>query len=184
MPTLRIRLRMDLYSRALLQTASLRQSLRERFQDGSKLLKLQATALPLKNPTECIRSKTPKEILSAFSKEDTAIGANLQFRLVANNILVYADYSSQRSARSSYLMGNNQNEAGIFQLMQPNQIEAYQQDFKDRLCTYADAERLAQSIVEGNPSQRYCYFRDFPNLAVSTDLLSGAYYSAKVCQDL
>ncbi|KAH8649770.1 carboxylesterase [Ilyonectria robusta] len=132
------------------------------------------------NPTECMRSKTPEEILGAFSEDDTAIGANPQFGPVADDILVYADYNSRRSARGGYLIGNNQNEAGIFRLIQPNRTEAYWRDFNDRLYTCADAERLARSTAEGNPSWRYRYFGDFPNLAVSTDPPSGAYHGAEI----
>lgn len=131
--------------------------------------------------TECMRSKTAQELISAFSSEDTGIGAVPAFGPGVDDIIVFADYSSRHSARGGYLIGNNQNEAGSFRLLQPNQTDAYWVDFNDRYYTCADAVRLTRSTGDGNPSWRYRYFGDFPNLAVSTDPPSGAYHGAEVC---
>ncbi|KAH7169868.1 carboxylesterase [Dactylonectria macrodidyma] len=102
--------------------------------------------------TECMRSKTARELISALSSEDTGIGAVPAFRPGVDDIIIFADYSSQYSASGGYLIGNNQNEAGL----------------------------LTRSTGDGNPSWRYRYFGDFPNLTVSADLPSGAYHGAEL----
>ncbi|KAH7124980.1 carboxylesterase [Dactylonectria estremocensis] len=130
--------------------------------------------------TECMRSKTARELMSAFSPEDTGIGAVPAFGPGVDDTIVFADYSSRHSASGGYLIGNNQNEAGSFRLLQPNQTDAYWVDFNDRYYTCADAVRLTRSIGDGNPSWRYRYFGDFPNLAISTDPPSGAYHGAEL----
>ncbi|KAH7142843.1 carboxylesterase [Dactylonectria estremocensis] len=130
--------------------------------------------------TECMRTKTAQEIIAAFSPEDRGLGAVPAFGPAADDTIVFTDYSSRRSAIGGYLIGNNQNEAGLFRLVQPNQTDAYWQDFNDRYYTCADAVRLSQSIRNGNPSWRYRYFGDFLNLAISTDPPSGAYHGAEL----
>ncbi|KAH9216473.1 carboxylesterase [Leptodontidium sp. 2 PMI_412] len=129
--------------------------------------------------TECMRMKTPQEVLAGFSSQDTGIGATPAFGPGVDDLVVFDDYSSRHSALGGYLIGNNENEAGLFRQFQ-NQTDAYWQDFNQRLYTCADAERIAQSVQDGSPSWRYRYFGDFPNLAVSTDPPSGAYHGAEL----
>ncbi|KAL2686746.1 hypothetical protein Neosp_004287 [[Neocosmospora] mangrovei] len=130
--------------------------------------------------TECMRSKPTRDLMNALSSQDTGIGAVPAFGPGVDDIIVFADYSSRRSASGGYLIGNNQNEAGLFRLLQPNQTDAYWTDFNDRYYTCADALRLQRSVRDRNPSWRYRYFGDFPNLAVSTDPPSGAYHGAEL----
>lgn len=72
-----------------------------------------------------MRTKTAQDIVAAFSPEDTGIGAEPAFGPGVDDVIVFADYSSRRSAVGGYLIGNNENEAGLFQLFQPNQTAAY-----------------------------------------------------------
>ncbi|KAM0547783.1 hypothetical protein ACHAPJ_010244 [Fusarium lateritium] len=130
--------------------------------------------------TECMKDKTTDDILSAFGSEETAIGAVPAFGPGVDDELVFGNYTSRRASKGAYLIGNNQNEAGLFRLLQPNHTDAYWQDFNDRLYTCADAARLSRAISEGNASWRYRYFGDFENLALSTDPPSGAYHGAEL----
>ncbi|KAM0193480.1 hypothetical protein ACHAPI_007549 [Fusarium lateritium] len=130
--------------------------------------------------TECMKGKTTDDILGAFGSDETSIGAVPAFGPGVDDELVFEDYTSRSASKGAYLIGNNQNEAGLFRLLQPNQTDAYWQDFNDRLYTCADAARLSRAIAEGNPSWRYRYFGDFQNLALSTDPPSGAYHGAEL----
>ena len=129
--------------------------------------------------TECMRTRSTREILAGFSSQDTGIGATPAFGPGVDDVIVFADYSSRHSAPGGYLIGNNENEAGVFRLFQ-NQSDAYWRDFNQRLYTCADAVRIAQAVQDGYPSWRYRYFGDFPNLVVSTNPPSGAYHGAEV----
>lgn len=129
--------------------------------------------------TECMRSKTPQGILAGFSSEDTSIGATPAYGPGVDDEIVFEDYSSRHAAVGGYLIGNNENEAGLFRQFQ-NQSDEYWVNFNQRLYTCADAVRIDQAVADGNPSWRYRYFGDFPNLAVSTDPPSGAYHGAEV----
>ncbi|KAM0319905.1 hypothetical protein ACHAPQ_010180, partial [Fusarium lateritium] len=130
--------------------------------------------------TECMKGKTTDDILGAFGSDETSIGAVPAFGPGVDDELVFEDYTSRSASKGAYLIGNNQNEAGLFRLLQPNQTDGYWQDFNDRLYTCADAARLSRAIAEGNPSWRYRYFGDFQNLALSTDPPSGAYHGAEL----
>lgn len=129
--------------------------------------------------TECMRSKTPQEILAGFSSADTSIGATPAYGPGVDDEIVFEDYSSRHAAAGGYLIGNNENEAGLFRQFQ-NQSDEYWVDFNQRLYTCADAMRIGQAVADGNPSWRYRYFGDFPNLAVSTNPPSGAHHGAEV----
>lgn len=129
--------------------------------------------------TKCMRSKTPQEILAGFSSEDTSIGATPAFGPGVDDEIVFEDYSSRHAAAGGYVIGNNENEAGLFRQFQ-NQTEEYWANFNQQLYTCADAVRIAQAVADGYPSWRYRYFGDFPNLAVSTNPPSGAYHGAEV----
>lgn len=130
--------------------------------------------------TTCMRGKTVQEIKAAFSAEDLGVGATPAFGPGTDDILVFENYTSRTSAAGGYLIGNNQNEAGLFRLLQPNRSDAYWQDFNDRLYTCADADRIDRAVEEGNSAWRYRYFGDFANIALSTDPPSGAYHGAEV----
>ncbi|WYZ44121.1 hypothetical protein EsH8_VII_000557 [Colletotrichum jinshuiense] len=125
----------------------------------------------------CMVSKTAEEIVAAFGSDDPGVGGGQAFGPVADDVIVFADYSNRRSAEGGYLIGNTHNEAGLFRQFQ-NQSDQYWDDFNTRLYTCADADRIAQSIANGFPSWRYRYFGDFPNLALSTNPPSGAYHTA------
>ncbi|KAG4411817.1 hypothetical protein IFR04_015041 [Cadophora malorum] len=129
--------------------------------------------------TECMRTKTPQEVLDGFSSQDTGIGPTPAYGPGVDDLIVFENYTSRHAAPGGYMIGNNQNEAGLFRRFQ-NQTDAYWEDFNQRLYTCADAERITQSVKDGSPSWRYRYFGDFPNLAISLDPPSGAYHGAEL----
>lgn len=124
--------------------------------------------------SDCMLGKTTAEIMTAYS----TVGST--FNLVADGITGFSRFDDRKSAPGGWLIGNNQNEAGLFRQFQ-NQTEQYWRDFNDRLYTCADALRVSRAISEGNSAWRYRYFGDFPNLAVSLDPPSGAYHTSEVC---
>ncbi|KAJ3957433.1 hypothetical protein N0V92_005982 [Colletotrichum tropicale] len=130
--------------------------------------------------TDCMRNRTAAQIFADFSTAETGIGSTPAFGPGVDNELVFEDYSSRSSVDASYLVGNNENEAGASKSLQPTRTEIYWADFNFRYYTCADNIRLAQTISAGLPSWRYRYFGDFPNLALSTNPPSRAYHGAEL----
>jgi carboxylesterase type B len=128
---------------------------------------------------ECIMSKTTAEIEAGFALTDVGLG-NSVFGPTVDNVMVFDNYNNRTSARGGYLIGNTQNEAGLFRIFNPNQPDSYWETFNNVSYTCADALRVAQTTRDGNPTWRYRYFGDFPNMAVTTTPPSGAYHTSDV----
>ncbi|KAE8140303.1 Alpha/Beta hydrolase protein [Aspergillus pseudotamarii] len=127
----------------------------------------------------CMVNRTVDEILAGYDPATVPLNPS-PYGPVVDNDVVFSSYLDRRAAKGGYLIGNTQNEAGLFKLLQPPQSEAYWNDFNDRLYTCADKVRIEQSIADGNPTWRYRYFGDFPNLVLSTTPPSGAYHGSEL----
>lgn len=125
--------------------------------------------------TECMRTKPTEEIMDAL-----AASANATFNPTEDGVVVFTNYTSRESAGGAYLIGNTENETGFFRLLEANHSDAYWTARNARFYTCSSASRITRTIREGNPSWRYRYFGDFPNVAISVDPPSGAYHTAEV----
>lgn len=126
--------------------------------------------------SDCMMNKTVDEILAGYDPANVPFNPS-PYGPVIDDELVFSSYLNRTAAKGGYLIGNTQNEAGIFKLGQVHN-ESYWTDFNDRLYTCADVVRIEQSIADGNPTWRYRYFGDFPNLVLTTTPPSGAYHTA------
>ncbi|KAL3477469.1 Alpha/Beta hydrolase protein [Aspergillus californicus] len=127
--------------------------------------------------SECMLNKTVDEIIAGYDPASVPINPS-PYGPVIDNELVFSSYLNRTAARGGYLIGNAQNEAGLFKLLQAPHSESYWTDFNNRLYTCADIVRIDQSVADGNPTWRYRYFGDFPNLVLTTTPPSGAYHTA------
>ncbi|KAL3417250.1 carboxylesterase [Phlyctema vagabunda] len=127
----------------------------------------------------CMLDKTVEEILTGYDPATVPLNPS-PYGPVTDHELVYSSYLNRTAAKGGYLIGNTHNEAGIFKLSAAPQNESYWTDFNDRLYTCADVVRIEQSITDGNPTWRYRYFGDFPNLVLTTTPPSGAYHAADI----
>lgn len=125
----------------------------------------------------CMENKTVDQILAGYDPASVPINPS-PYGPVIDNELVFSSYLNRTAAKGGYLIGNTHNEAGLFRAFGPPQNESYWNDFNNRLYTCADVVRIEQSVADGNPTWRYRYFGDFPNLAISTNPPSGAYHTA------
>ncbi|KAL2844112.1 Alpha/Beta hydrolase protein [Aspergillus pseudoustus] len=138
-----------------------------------------ATSDDLDAVTNCMMRKTVDEILAGYDPASVPITPS-PYGPVIDNELVFSSYMNRTAARGGYLIGNTENEAGLFKLLQAPQNESYWTDFNNRLYTCANIFRIKQSVAQGNPAWRYRYFGDFPNLVLTTTPPSGAYHTAEL----
>ncbi|TDZ30700.1 Cholinesterase [Colletotrichum spinosum] len=133
--------------------------------------------------TECMLKKPAEEIISTgLSPKDAGLGSasGLSFAPTVDNRLIFADYSSRASADGGYLIGNLENEAGLFKLGSPDTNETYWLGLNLVAFNCPAARRAARAVAAGHPTWRYHYAGDFPNLVVSTTPQSGAWHAAEL----
>lgn len=133
--------------------------------------------------SECMLSKSADEIISkGLSSSDAGLGSagGLAFAPTVDDALIFADYSDRESADGGYLIGNLENEAGLFKLASPDTNATYWLGFNLVAFTCPAARRAARAVAAGHPTWRYRYFGDYPNLAVTTTPPSGAWHASEV----
>ncbi|WYZ36719.1 hypothetical protein EsH8_II_000225 [Colletotrichum jinshuiense] len=132
--------------------------------------------------SECMLSKTGAEILSGLSSSDAGLGSvgGLSFSPVVDDALIFGDYSIRDSAKGGYLIGNTENEAGLFKLGAPDLNETYWFGFNLVAFSCPAARRAARAVSAGHPTWRYRYFGDFPNIAITTTPPSGAWHASEL----
>ncbi|OLN87334.1 Cholinesterase 2 [Colletotrichum chlorophyti] len=135
-----------------------------------------------KTVTDCMLNKTSAEILSGLGPNETGLGSvlGLSFSPVVDDALIFADYGVRDSAKGGYLIGNTENEAGLFKLSVPSANETYWLGFNLVAFNCPAARRAARAVSAGHPTWRYRYFGDFPNMAITTTPPSGAWHAAEL----
>ncbi|CCF42760.1 carboxylesterase [Colletotrichum higginsianum] len=132
---------------------------------------------------DCMLLKNSTEVLAGVSSGKAGLGSvgGLPFSPTVDDVLVFADYSIRDSAKGGYLIGNNDNEAGLFKLVAPDNIN---ETFWTRLNLVSfncpAARRAARAASAGHPIWRYRYFGAFPNLAITTKPPSGAWHASEL----
>jgi carboxylesterase type B len=130
---------------------------------------------------ECMLSKTGEEIASHIPADTEANSTGgLPFGPVIDEELVYSDYADRTPVAAPVLIGNTNDESGLFRMMAPQISEGVWPSVNDKYFTCPAAARAAASIRHGNPTWRYRYFGVFPNLIISTKPESGAWHTSDV----
>jgi carboxylesterase type B len=122
---------------------------------------------------DCMVKKPAKDLIAK-------LGNGLTFVPVADDGLVFKDYKNRQSAKGGYIVGNTANEAGLLFLRNQNVDPSAWPAWNDETFTCPTAERVRRAQVGGNPTWRYRYYGDFPNMVLTTKPPSGAYHTADV----
>ncbi|KAF9877562.1 carboxylesterase [Colletotrichum karsti] len=136
-----------------------------------------------KTVSDCMMNKTAEEIISkGLSPKDAGLGSadGLSFAPTVDDALIFADYSGRTSADGGYVIGNLENEAGLFKLGSPDTNETYWLGLNNVAFTCPAGRRAARAVTAGHPTWRYRYFGDFPNLVITTTPPSGAWHAAEL----
>lgn len=130
---------------------------------------------------ECMLSKPAEDIASNIPTNAVAdSGAGLPFGPVIDEELVFSNYTNRTPIAAPILVGNTNNESGLFRIMAPRVPEAVWRVVNDKAFTCPAALRAAESLRHGNPTWRYRYFGVFPNLILSSEPESGAWHASDV----
>jgi len=108
------------------------------------------------------------------------LGGGLSFVPVSDNGLVYSTYVNRSSAEGGYIIGMNNNEAGLLYMYYPNTTLDEWAQWNEDTFNCPAAERARRSLVGGHPTWRYRYYGDFPNMVITTKPWSGSYHGIEV----
>jgi carboxylesterase type B len=130
---------------------------------------------------QCMLSKSGEDIASSIPPNAVAnSSAGLPFGPVIDEELVFSNYADRKPIRTPVLVGNTNNESGLFRMMAPLVSDAVWSAVNDAAFTCPAAARAAESLRHGNPTWRYRYFGVFPNLILSTSPESGSWHTSEV----
>ncbi|GKT76202.1 carboxylesterase [Colletotrichum tofieldiae] len=130
--------------------------------------------------SDCMSEKNATELIASLANTTSAVSTGLSFAPVVDDRLIFADYGIRNSAKAGYLIGNAENEAGLFKIGAPSLNETYWFGFNLVAYTCPAARRAARAVSAGHPTWRYRYFGDFPNMAVTTTPPSGAWHASEL----
>ncbi|KAK2010867.1 carboxylesterase [Colletotrichum eremochloae] len=128
----------------------------------------------------CMLSKTSTEILNGMAASGAGAPGGTFFVPVVDDTLVFADYSTRTSATGGYIVGNDDNEAGLFKLGAPKVEEAFWTGFNLIGFECPAARRAIRAVAAGHPTWRYRYFGNFPNMVITTTPQSGAWHTSEL----
>ncbi|KAK0101374.1 hypothetical protein ONS95_006549 [Cadophora gregata] len=128
----------------------------------------------------CMRSRNQTSILRAIS-------TLLNFGPTVDNIVAFPDNLERAAAgkviRKPFLIGNNDNEAGLFQVTFGARGITYSPSYwklQNQFAFNCGISVRAKVAARKVPTWRYHYFGYFPNLALSTSPPSGAWHGSEI----
>ncbi|KFY14064.1 hypothetical protein V492_02876 [Pseudogymnoascus sp. VKM F-4246] len=135
----------------------------------------------------CMRTKPTADITAAIPLVNQAYGSAFFWPTIDEEI-VFSDYTARlaagKFAKVPLLIGNTNYEAGyhrtIASIFDQYLSDAEWEGFNLVSFTCPAASRSSGSVAVGQPTFRYRYFADFPELALTTYPDSGAYHASEV----
>ncbi|WYZ36261.1 hypothetical protein EsH8_XII_000011 [Colletotrichum jinshuiense] len=127
----------------------------------------------------CMLLKSPAEIVNGIAASGTGTPGGTFFAPVVDDALVFANYSTRVSANGGYIVGNDDNEAGLFKLGAPTFNETVWAGLNLVTFECPAARRATRAAAAGHPTWRYRYFGNFPNMILSTTPNSGAWHTSE-----
>ncbi|OIW30085.1 putative carboxylesterase [Coniochaeta ligniaria NRRL 30616] len=132
----------------------------------------------------CMKGLDWKKVQGSIKSVSGLSSVSGGFAPAADDIVVFSDYASRsvqgNVTKRPLLIGQNNNEAGLFKVLFALQNVTYPEaewDFlQTSIYTCPISERAAASVLNGVPTWRYRYFGNFPNLQLSTVPDSGAWH--------
>jgi carboxylesterase type B len=132
---------------------------------------------------ECMLSKSATDIVSKVpSGAVDGSGNGLPFGPTIDEQLVFSNYTGRTPIAAPLLIGNTNFEAGLFRLLAPQVPDQIWPIFNARVFTCPAGLRAAVSVLHGNPTWRYRYFGEFPNLELTSNPPSGAWHASDVSE--
>jgi carboxylesterase type B len=130
---------------------------------------------------ECMLSKSGKDIALHIPDNTVADSTGgLPFGPVVDEELVFSNYTGRKPVAAPVLVGNTNDEAGLFRILAPQTPEEAWPVVNDNTFNCPAALRASESVLHGNPTWRYRYFGVFPNLVLTNKPESGAWHSSEV----
>jgi len=130
----------------------------------------------------CMRQQTWTAILEAVPAASGTAAMLGKFGPTVDDTVIFSNYSERTPAKVPMLLGNNNYEGGFFRTEFALEgiilSDTFWTDFNLQEFTCPAGLRANASIAAGNPTWRYRYFGEFPNMAVSSE--GGTYHSAEV----
>ena len=128
----------------------------------------------------CMRSQNQTAILKAISTLPV-------FQPSIDNTLVFSDNMARATAgkviRKPYLLGNNDNEIGLFQVTLTAAGQSFSPSWwklQNLFAFNCGAALRAKLAAKKVPTWRYRYFGDFPNLELAREPKSGAWHGSEI----
>lgn len=130
---------------------------------------------------DCMRKKSADDIAKSIPAAELLSNRERPFNPVFDEALVYSDYTKRKPVSAPVLVGNNDFEAGLAYLLQPDLAAKKElRKIVDLGFTCASALRAAASVKAGNPTWRYRWFGEFPNTQLTVNPPSKAYHTSEV----
>ena len=130
----------------------------------------------------CMRA-APAEAIAAVLVPSIGSPIPNAYSPTIDNTVVFSPgtYRSVNPARLPMLIGNNDNEAGLFRLFldQPDSDDFWHSDTQTVFNCPAGVRAAFSSTMQGNPTWRYRWMGVFPNTIISTTPQSGAYHDGE-----
>ncbi|KAM7204676.1 carboxylesterase, partial [Naviculisporaceae sp. PSN 640] len=115
---------------------------------------------------QCMLGLDAKDIADAAASLSVAgdLGEVASFRPTVDDTLIFGNYTDRKPIPAPVLVGNTDDEAGIYKLTSPGRTnESWEQVNRLQFGCPA-AWRAGVNARNGNPTWRYRYFASFPNL--------------------
>lgn len=134
----------------------------------------------------CMQSRPARAILATLINTVASPNPGAPYSPTVDDRLVFSDPTTRPRARVPMLVGNTDNETGLFRVFvpptSPNATvdDAFWRGESQRRFVCPAAARVARSVADGNPTWRYRWHGVFPGTELATRPASGAYHSSEM----
>ncbi|KAK0728899.1 Alpha/Beta hydrolase protein [Lasiosphaeria miniovina] len=129
----------------------------------------------------CMLEKPAQEIANAVPVNlITDSDSSLAYGPAIDETVIFSDYFTRKPAARPFLIGHADFEAGLFRLLAPSFPDEIWAIANQNTFVCPSAIRSALSLAFGNPTWRYRYFGDFPNLVLTNTPPSGAWHAGEL----
>ncbi|KAH8885202.1 carboxylesterase [Thozetella sp. PMI_491] len=131
----------------------------------------------------CMRTKTTEELLQAIPPSQGIASILSSFGPVADDVLVFADYSTRTPAQLPLLIGSNDAESSLFEVNAALKGQTYPPALWTAVTqsyfTCPVGLRANRSLTAALPTWRYRFFGAYPNTELCWSPYSGAWHGAQ-----
>ncbi|KAI0170573.1 carboxylesterase [Pestalotiopsis sp. NC0098] len=129
----------------------------------------------------CDTAAVPDQCMQLDVSASTLLNVSGQYGFgpVADEVVVFANYTDRTPNTGAMLVGHNDFEPGLNRPLLPKLPDAFWQQ-AELSFTCPAAERAAYYALNGNPTWRYRWFGDWANLRLAIDPSSGAWHGSEI----